>query len=126
MTIGKIKMIMIKRQAKKEGYPIFNISDEVIRKYKVDIRNNENDSDVLATLKLSRNYYAGQQIFKNDNIIIKAYGCLHITLYRKSNLIIDIKNYKCYSDVKLGYIDKSIKEKLNELYNIELNLKENK
>lgn len=124
--MNKIKLLRIKRRAKKENYPILKISDEVLRKYKVDIRNNEDDSDLIATLKLSRNYYSGQQILKNDNIIIKAYGCLHITLYRKNNLIIDIKNYKCYSDVKLGYIDRSIKEKLNELYKIELILKESK
>ena len=113
--MNKIKWLLLKRQAKKENYPILKTSDEVLRKYKVIIKNNEDDSDLIATLKLSRNYYAGQQIFKNDNIIIKAYGCLHITLYRKNNLIIDIKNYKCYSDVKLGNIDRGIKEKLNEL-----------
>ena len=113
--MNKIKMLIIKRQAKKENYPILKVSNEVLRKYKVDIRNNEDDSDLIATLKLSRNYYSGQQILKNDKVIIKAYGCLHITLYRKNNSIIDIRNYKCYSDVKLGYIDRSIKEKLNEL-----------
>lgn len=124
--MNKVKLLLLKRQAKKENYPILKTSDEVLRKYKVIIKNNEDDSDLIATLKLSRNYYAGQQIFKNDNIIIKAYGCLHITLYRKNNLIIDIKNYKCYSDIKLGWIDRGVKEKLNELYKIESLLKEDK
>ena len=121
-----LKILMIKRQAKKENYPILKVSDAVLRKYKVIIKNNEDDSDLIATLKLSRNYYSGQQIFKNDNIIIKSYGCLHITLYRKTNLIIDIKNYKCYSDIKLGYIDRDVKEKLNELYKIKSILKEDR
>lgn len=119
-TINKIKWLLFKRNVRKQGYPIMNITDEVIRKYKVVIKNNESDSDILVILKLSRNYHAGQQIFKNNNVIIKAYGCLHITLNRENNMIIDIKNYKSYSEIKKGYINFDIKDRLNELYGIDL------
>ena len=118
MTIGKIKMMMIKRKAKKENFPILNVADRVLDRYREIVNNNEHKSDNEIILKLSRNCYAGEIIDKDDGYIVFAYGCLHIIYDAELNEIYNICNYKCYSDVKQGKIDFGIKNKLNKLYEI--------
>ena len=116
---NKIKWLILKRQAKKEGYPIIGVHENVIEKYKVDIRGNISDSLEIATLKLSRNFHSGQVIYKDNKMIIVAYGCLHIRYDRITKTIYDIINYKIYSYAKVGKIDYELKSKLNKLYRIE-------
>ena len=115
---NKIKLLLIKRQAKKEGYPIIYIPNRVIEKYRNDVRGNSNDSDLTCILKLSRNFYSGQQIHKDNKYITIAYGCLHIYYDRINQTIFKVTNYKEYSCEKIGIINEELKEKLNKLYKI--------
>ena len=115
---NKIKWLLIKRQAKKEGYPIIYIPNRVIEKYRNDVRGNSEDSDLICILKLSRNFYSGQQIHKDNKYITIAYGCLHIHYDRINCCIYKCINYKEYSCEKIGLINEELKEKLNSLYGI--------
>ena len=117
--INKIKLLLIKRKAKKEGYPLIHIPSRVIEKYRNDVRGNSNDSDLTCILKLSRNFYAGQQIHKDNKYITIAYGCLHIYYDRINCCVYKVVNYRYYGCDKIGNIDEVIKSKLNELYKIE-------
>jgi len=113
---NKIKWLLLKRQSKKEGYPLIEVNQNAIDKFKSDVKGNSKCSDSLAILKIIRNYYCGQKATRFD-ITTSSYGCLHIELDRKMNIIIDVKNhreYGCYS----GDIDSVLKNKLNKLYGI--------
>ena len=118
MTIGKIKMMIIKRKAKKENFPILDVADRILDKYRYRVNNNEHKSDNEIILKLSRNVYSGEIIDKDERYIVFAYGCLHIKFDAELNEIYNICNYKTYSNIKQGKIDFGIKNKLNKLYEI--------
>ena len=115
---NKIKLLLIKRKAKKEGYPIVHIPSRVMEKYRSDVRGNTKDSDMTCILKLNRNYYSGQQIHKDNKFMTVAYGCLHIHYDRINQTILKVTNYKEYSCEKIGLINEELKEKLNKLYKI--------
>ena len=115
---NKIKWLLLKRQAKKEGYPIVHIPSRVIEKYRSDVRGNTKDSDVTCILKLNRNFYSGQQIHKDNKFMTVAYGCLYIHYDRINECIYKVVNYKIYGCDKIGNIDIGLKEKLNKLYEI--------
>lgn len=116
---NKIKWLLLKRQAKKEGYPIIHIPSRVMEKYRSVVRGNSNDSDLTCILKLNRNFYSGQQIHKDNKFMTVAYGCLYIHYDRINMIIHKIVNYKIYGCEKVGSIDEDIKSKLNKLYKIE-------
>ena len=63
---NKIKWLLLRRQAKKEGYPIVHIPSRVMEKYRSVVRGNTEDSDLTCILKLNRNFYSGQQIQKDN------------------------------------------------------------
>ena len=115
---NKIKWLLLKRQSKKEGYPIVHIPSRVIEKYRSDVRGNTKDSDITCIFKLNRNFYSGQQIHKDNKFITVAYGCLHIYYDRINMMIFKVVNYKSYGCEKVGNINEELKEKLNELYKI--------
>lgn len=114
--LNKIKWLLLKRQAKKEDYPILEVNQNAIDKFKSDVKGNSNCSNSLAILKIVRNYYCGQKATRFDTVT-SAYGCLHIELDKKMNIIINIKNHREYG-CNSGEIDKVLKEKLNKLYKI--------
>ena len=121
MKIGKIKMLMIKRQADKIGCPIIKIANRVLERYREIVNNNEDKSDNEIILKLSRDYHAGEVIEKDSKHIVVAYGCLHIKYDLIDKEVYNICNYRSYSDVKKGKIDFKIKYKLNKIYGIKEN-----
>ena len=117
--LNKIKWLLLKRKAKKEGYPIIYIPPRVIERYRNDVRGSTNDSDMTCILKLNRNFYSGQQIHnKGNKFITVAYGCLYIHYNRRSMTIQKCVNYKSYGCEKVGNIDIGLKQILNELYKI--------
>ena len=115
---NKIKWLLLKRQAKKEGCPIVHIPSRVIEKYRSDVRGNIKDSDMTCILKLNRNFYSGQQIHKDNKFMTVAYGCLYIHYDKINMMIFKIVNYREYGCEKVGHIDIGLKEKLNKLYEI--------
>ena len=115
---NKIKWLLLKRQAKKEGYPLIHIPSRVIEKYRNDVRGNSNDSDLTCILKLSRNFYSGQQIHKDNKFLVIAYGCLCIHYDRITQCVYKVVNYREYSCEKIGVINEELKSKLNRLYRI--------
>ena len=115
---NKIHILTQNREAKTLGFTRVSVTEEVVKKYKNTVKGNKDKSDLEVVKKINRNFYSGQQIYKDDDIITRAYGCLHIKYDRLTNEIYDIINYKCYSDVKMGRINEELKEKLNELYRI--------
>ena len=115
---NKIKWLLLKKKAKKEGFPIVHIPSRIIEKYRNVVRGNTKDSDMTCILKLNRNFYSGQQIYKNNKFTTVAYGCLHIHYDRVNQCIYKVINYKIYGCDKIGNIDTELKSKLNELYKI--------
>ena len=113
---NKIKWLLLKRQAKKEGYPIIEVNQNAIDKFKSDVKGNSKCLDSIAILKIVRNYHCGQKATRFDTVT-SSYGCLHIELDRKMSIIVNVKNHREYG-CSSGEIDKELKEKLNELYNI--------
>ena len=98
--ISKIRMMLIKRQADKIGYPILKIANRVLKRYREIVNNNEDKSDSEIMLKLSRDYYAGEVIEEDGKYITVAYGCLHIKYSLINKEIYSICNYRSYSDIK--------------------------
>ena len=85
--------------------------------YKNTVKGNKDKSDLEVIKKINRDFYSGQQIYKNNNYIVIAYGFLHIRYDRKLNKINYIQNkYKCK---KCGKINQEIRSKINEIYEIE-------
>ena len=119
--INKIKLLLIKRKAKKEGYPLIHIPSRVVEKYRNDVRGNSNDSDLTCILKLSRNFYSGERISEDGRYITIAYGCLHIHYDRINQCIYKVINfnYKTYGCEITGIIDYELKDKIHKLYKIE-------
>ena len=116
--ISKIKMMLIKRQANKIGYPILKIANRVLDRYREIVNNNEDKSDNEIVLKLSRDYHAGEVIEEDGKYIVVAYGCLHIKYDLINKEIFNICNYRSYSDIKKGNIDFRVKHKLNNIYGL--------
>ena len=116
--LNKIKWLLLKIQAKKEGFPIVHIPSRVIEKYRNGVRGNTKDSDMTCILKLNRNFYSGHQIHKDNKFMTVAYGCLYIHYDKINRIVYKIVNYKSYGCEKVGHIDEDIKSKLNKLYEI--------
>ena len=115
---NKIHILTQNREAKKLGFIRIFVTDKVVKKYKNTVKGNKDKSDEEIIKKINRNFYSGQQIYKNNNITVVAYGCLHISYDRINMMIFKIVNYKSYGCEKVGNIDEDIKSKLNKLYKI--------
>ena len=116
--ISKIKMMLIKRQANKIGFPVLKVANRVLERYREIVNNNEDKSDNEIILKLSRNHHAGEIIEEDRKYITVAYGCLHIKYDLINKEIFNICNYRSYSDIKKGNIDFRVKHKLNNIYGL--------
>ena len=116
---NKICFLLENRKAKKLGFSLFKADSEIIEKFKNTVKGNKNISDREVIKKISRDVYSGQQIYKDNNKTIVAYGYLHIFYDRKLKIIYDIQNYKSYSKNKCGRINQEIKAELNKIYGLE-------
>lgn len=114
---NKICFLKVKRKAKKYGFPIIKVTEAVIEKFRDDVKDNENKSDIEIIKKINRDMYSGQQIYKNNGTIKVAYGYLHISYDKKLNIINDINNK--YRGKKCGRINQEIKAELNKIYGLE-------
>ena len=114
---NKIRFLKVKKKAEKYGFPIIGVTEAVIEKFRDDVKDNSDKSDIEIIKKINRDLYSGQQIYKNNNIINVAYGYLHISYDRKLNIINNINNK--YRSKKCGRINQEIKAELNKIYEIE-------
>ena len=114
---NKIHILTQNREAKKLGFIRIFVTDKVVKKYKNTVKGNKDKSDEEIIKKINRNFYSGQQIYKDDDIITRAYGCLHIRYDRKLNKIYYIRNK--YKSKRCGKINQEIRSQLNKIYEIE-------
>ena len=116
---NKIHILTQNREAKKLGFTRIFVTDKVVKKYKNTVKGNKDKSDLEVVKKINRNFYSGQQIYKDDDIITRAYGCLQIRYDRKLKTIYDIKNKFELNNGKCGKINQEIRSQLNKIYEIE-------
>lgn len=118
---SQIQILTQNREAKKLGFIRIFVTDKVVKKYKNTVKGNKDKSDLEVVKKINRNFYSGQQIYKDDDIITRAYGCLHIFYDRKTKTIYDIKNKFELNNGKCGKINREIRSQLNKIYEIREN-----
>ena len=115
----KICILLENRNAQKLGFPLLNVSDEIIKKFKNTVKGNKNISDREAIKKINRDMYSGEELYQNEVKILIGYGYLRIHYSKKLKMIYDIQNYRPYSDRKCGRINQEIRNELNKIYGLE-------
>ena len=116
---NKICFLIENRKCQNLGFPLLNVSDEIIKKFKNTVKGNKNISDREALKKINRDMYSGEELYQNETKILVGYGYLRIHYSKKLKMIYDIQNYKPYSDRKCSYINKELKSELNKIYGLE-------
>lgn len=91
---------------------LLKADDRIIYFYRHHIKNNEDDDILTIRKKLTRNFILGIECTTFNNIHIRRYGCLEITVNLNTFRVIDIYNIKGGYDT---YINKVEKENLNKL-----------
>lgn len=73
---------------------LFKLGNQLYKRYKTEIKNNEDNTYIEARKKLYRNFILGRSINRYGNCEIRAYGNLMIIVNLKTWKIVDIYNEK--------------------------------
>lgn len=111
MLRDKMEILRLRRQ----GIKLLKVDNEILNYYKNELRDNKRKTDLEARKYLTRNYILGREIHRNNDLVIRAYGNLDITVNLKKFRVVNLENHK---GKRRGWINRVEKEKLNDLLRI--------
>lgn len=97
------------------------VTYSTINKYREHIKGNQNEDEVISILKMIRNWNVADIEYENDEVQVKNYGNLEMTLFKDSmviNGLYNYKNVKGLTDEKFGEVKNKAKE-MNRIMGID-------